>query len=68
MNDFCCPMRSKFILGIVAEHSDVPTPTDAVDFIDFDIKRDDGRPVIKIKFCPFCGKLITGPLRTIEEQ
>lgn len=63
MANYCCPMREKFLLGIVAENPEVPTPSDAVDFIDFDAKREDGKPVLRIKFCPFCGKPPAGPLR-----
>lgn len=65
--DFCCAMRAKFLLGIIADRADMPTPMEAVDFINFDIKREDGKPVIMIKFCPFCGGRIAGPLRTFEE-
>jgi hypothetical protein len=60
---YCCPMRKKFLLGIVAEREDLPTPVDAADFMDFDETSDDGRPVLRIKFCPFCGKPVAGPLR-----
>lgn len=60
---YCCPMREKFVLGIVAEALDVPTPVDAADFMDFDEAAEDGRPILRIKFCPFCGKPVAGPLR-----
>ncbi len=63
---YCCKMREKFLLGIVAERPDLPTPVDAADFMDFDAKTEDDRPVLRIKFCPFCGKTITGPTRVAE--
>lgn len=61
---YCCAMRARFVIGIIAEIQDVPVPTDAVDFIDFDVKSPDGRPVLTIKYCPFCGKAAAGPKRT----
>lgn len=60
---YCCSMREKFVLGIVAEREDLPTPVDAADFMDFDEITEDGRSVLRIKFCPFCGKPVAGPLR-----
>lgn len=65
-NYFCCGMREHFVLGIVAERVDVPVPVDAADFIDFTAKMPNGKPVIRIKFCPFCGQAIKGPLRVFE--
>lgn len=65
---FCCKMRERFLLGIVAERTDLPVPVEAVDFIDFGKTRPDGKPLMFIKFCPFCGKQIgTGPMRTMVE-
>lgn len=63
---YCCKMREKFLLGIIGERSDIPTPTEAVDFIDFDAQREDKKPVLMIKFCPFCGKSPFGPLRSVQ--
>ncbi len=62
---YCCAMRSKFILAIVGERRDMPTPVDVVDFQDFDNPLPDGTPVLRIKYCPFCGKIITrdAPMR-----
>jgi hypothetical protein len=48
-----------------AERKDLPTPTDDVDFLDFDRQMADGRPVLRIKFCPFCGRPVAGPLRAV---
>jgi hypothetical protein len=61
---YCCAMRQKYLLGIVREDPSLPTPSDALDFMDFDRKAADGRPLIRIKYCPFCGKQVQGPLRT----
>lgn len=66
MPDFCCPMRAKYLLGIVAEATEIPQPVEAADFIDFDMPHPEGKLVIKIKYCPFCGKAIDrGPVRTV---
>jgi hypothetical protein len=62
---YCCSMRQKFLIGIVAEREDLQTPVDAADFMDFDEKSGDDRPVLRIKFCPFCGKPVVGPLRVL---
>lgn len=64
-NAYCCAMREKYLLGIIAINRAVKDPADLVDFVDFDARTEDGRPVIRIKFCPFCGKVITrtDPLR-----
>jgi len=61
---YCCAMRRHFIVCIVSI-VDSPTPIEAVDFMDFDQRAEDGRPIIKIKFCPFCGKPVAGPLRVV---
>ena len=63
---FCCKMREKFLIGIVAERTDLPTPVEAVDSIDFEQKSQGGRTIVRIKFCPFCGKAVDGPLRVAE--
>lgn len=65
MSDFCCKLRERFVLGIAAENPAVPVPADAVDCIDFG----DGteKPIIRIRFCPFCGTAVKGPLRIAEE-
>lgn len=66
MSAFCCPMRARFLLGIIAENEAAPEPIDVLDFYDFDIRAADGRPVIRILFCPFCGKHLNGgPLRVV---
>lgn len=62
---YCCSMRQTFLIGIVAEREDLPTPLDAADFMDFDEKAEDDRPILRIKFCPFCGKPVVGPLRVL---
>ena len=64
MNDFCCQMRRKYLVGIVAENPEIPQPTEAVDFIDFEAEHPEGKIVMRIKFCPFCGKE-PGQLRII---
>jgi hypothetical protein len=64
---FCCKMREKFLLGIVGINESMPDPPDLIDFIDWDLKREDGKPVVRIRFCPFCGKTPKGMMRTDED-
>lgn len=48
-------MRRHFLVGIVAERKDESAPVEACEFIaDFSMKP----MIIRIKFCPFCGKSI----------
>jgi len=61
--NYCCAMREKFLIGIIAERANLPTPIDAADFMDFEHVDGEGRPILRIKYCPFCGKPINGPLR-----
>lgn len=63
--EFCCKLREFFLVGIVACRSDVPTPVEAADFVDFEKKTPDGKTIINLRFCPFCGKKPTGPLRVL---
>lgn len=61
---FCCEMRRRFLISIVGEFLEAPKPKDLVDFLDFDQKDQEGKPIIRIKFCPFCGVATPkGPLR-----
>lgn len=61
---FCCQMRARFIVGLLAEDTRFPVPTDAADFIDFSESSPSGKPVIRIRFCPFCAAKIDGqPVR-----
>lgn len=65
---FCCKMREKFLIGIVAENPHVPVPTEAIDFMDFEHKTPDGKPVLRIKWCCFCGSKETGMLRVMNDR
>jgi len=50
MNEYCCGMRKKFIVAVVATNPQVPEPVEVVDFIiDFEKNQ------LAIKFCPWCG-------------
>lgn len=64
---YCCRMREKYLIGILAENTRVPTPVEAVDFMDFDQRAPDGRPILVIKFCPFCGSTRKGCTRVLDE-
>jgi hypothetical protein len=55
---YCCKMREKFVVGIIGVNADVPEPVDLIDFLDFDVKTPGGRPILHIRFCPFCGKSV----------
>lgn len=63
---YCCKMRERYLVGIVAVDQRVPNPPDVADYIDWDHKTMDGRAIIRIKYCPFCGQAIQGPLRMLE--
>jgi hypothetical protein len=52
---YCCKLRERFVLGIVAENPSVAIPVDVVDHIDFEADMD-GRQVLRIAYCPFCGR------------
>lgn len=58
MPDFCCAMREKFLIGIQHIDDSLPDPPELVDFLDFERKTIDNRPVIAVRFCPFCGKVV----------
>ena len=63
---YCCPMRARFIVQIVAEDRSQKQPKDLVDFI---VDWEHSPPVIAIKYCPFCGKQIDHdhePLRRLK--
>jgi len=48
---YCCQMRRRFFVGIVAEDRAVPLPVDLADCVVC------WEPIIvfRIRFCPFCG-------------
>lgn len=64
-DNYCCPMREKFIVAIVKENADVPTPTSLADFV-LDWTHESGKPLIGIKFCPFCGNPIDYSKETVR--
>lgn len=57
---WCCGMRRRFLIGLMMEFVKEPKPPELVNFLDWDRKGPTDKPVIKIKFCPFCGKEIFG--------
>lgn len=61
---YCCKMRERFVLGIVLENPKIDIGSDAVDCIDFGDGT--GKPTIRIRFCPFCGVAVKGPLRETD--
>lgn len=65
---YCCAMRARFVLGIVAENPAYPTPSSVIDYMDWDAKLEDGTAVLRIAFCPFCGVRIGehGKLRVAQ--
>lgn len=54
-DNFCCQMRARFLIAIIREDPDAPRPTDLCDFI---LDWDRPKPVIAIRFCPFCAEPI----------
>ena len=53
---FCCKMRQRFLVGIIAEDASIPMPYAVQDFVDYSCQSPEGKPVLKIRYCPFCGK------------
>lgn len=54
MKYYCCQMRARFLISIARENRDAPQPDNLCDFVlDWERKP---KPLIGIKFCPFCGK------------
>lgn len=51
---YCCKMREKFVIGVVATNESVPTPTEMADHV-----LHWGKKIIfATSFCPFCGTKI----------
>lgn len=61
VGEYCCPMRERFVVGIVAKNPAVPDPPELVGFIDWDTPSEGGVAIIRGKFCIWCGVLIAGP-------
>lgn len=57
---WCCQMRRKFLIGIVGHMNTVPDAVDVVDFMDFERTAESGAPILRIRFCPWCGKSLPG--------
>ena len=54
MKKFCCEMREFFLFGILDRRSaEGKEPASLVNFVS---GMNEHGPVIRIKFCPFCGK------------
>jgi len=54
VTSYCCQLRRKFVVAIVADDESVFFPTDQVDAI----VAWEPRIVVRIAFCPFCGTKI----------
>lgn len=54
-DQYCCTMRRHFLVGIVGVRKGEPTPIEAADFV----IAWEPKILIKIKYCPFCGKQMT---------
>lgn len=52
---FCCKMRAKFVISIIAVDNHIPDPMDIADFLDWDNKSPNGHPIIYLAYCAFCG-------------
>ena len=52
---YCCNMREYFVIGIIGKRSDIEAPTDMADFI----VAWEPKIIVRIKYCPFCGKEVT---------
>lgn len=56
-----CDMRKKILIGVFAvlPESDCGVPESVLaDFIDFDMNVPSGKPVVRVRFCSWCGKLV----------
>ncbi len=51
---YCCKMREKYVVSVVAVNQSLPDPVDIIDYIDFDNKSPNGKPIICLAFCPWC--------------
>lgn len=61
---FCCAMREYFVLAILRNPKIKKEPSEIVDFVSMG----EAGPVIRIRFCPFCGKPIDGNQPTRESK
>jgi len=62
VTETCCPYRRKILVGILAvlpEEQCGVSDAEVADLIDFDMESPTGKPVIKFRFCPWCGKAMT---------
>lgn len=65
MSSFCCRLRERFLIGVIAENPKVVVRPDDVDWT---LSTKGEPPVIRIAFCPFCGQAVDGqPVRTPKE-
>ena len=55
LENYCCPMRKHYLIGIVGQRNDQPMPTEAADFI----AQWEPKLILNIRYCPFCGNEIT---------
>jgi hypothetical protein len=56
--EVCCLMRKKIALTPYSLPQELCGVSDAeiADFLVFDVKSPNGRPVLTFRFCPWCGK------------
>lgn len=59
MAKLCCDLRKKIIITIFKIQSEAECGIGdiaLVDAVDFELKTPCGRPVLRINYCPWCGK------------
>lgn len=59
MGETCCLYRRKLVIGLLAvlpEEECGVKDSEVADLIDFDLQAPSGKPVIRVRFCPWCGK------------
>lgn len=51
---YCCAMRARFLVGILAIDTNNPEPIDLADYVA------EWTPsiVVSIRYCPFCGRVL----------
>ena len=59
--EICCQMRRKVVVAIIHVRSEEECGIADLDmggFINWDLKVPSGKPVVQIRYCPWCGELV----------
>jgi hypothetical protein len=64
-----CPFRKKIaiaIIGVLDEAECGVPDSELIDILDTDLAGPDGKPVLRIRYCPWCGKSAPKPERITD--